>query len=277
MALASAGILQTHAQARAGEIFSGAGRVEKKELRVSQRGKRWVTRARDAGAMAALVHWYFVARHGPGASNIPKPLLIDGTANNGGNTVAFALSHCFSAVVAVEENKEDFAVLEHNLRVYGFSAPAVLALRDNVVTWLRAGGPCVQQSRALFLDPVWQKSDLQGLWLTGPEGSRVDVVEVLDDYWTPALNRLVALKCPEWYDTGTLVAVLRTKWGRRVAVDKYRFPAPAPGRTRRGRRKARARVACCLVVVYPGMWPLFADKTLGLHRVPRQVIVACAE
>lgn len=79
-------------------------------------------------------------------------VILDGTANVGGDTINFGLNNNISKVISIEKNKDTFQKLQNNIRVYGL-LDKVTPLNDDIVTIL---DKCIEHPiDILFLDAPW--------------------------------------------------------------------------------------------------------------------------
>ena len=116
--------------------FIDVTNINKSKLMISNVGKFSVSHADDAIKTANIIKSYF-------DSNIT---ITDATANNGGNTIAFALT--FKNVNSVEINKIDYDILINNLDVYNLKN--VKTYNDDYLNILDK-----LKQDVVFIDPPW--------------------------------------------------------------------------------------------------------------------------
>jgi len=79
-------------------------------------------------------------------------VILDGTANVGGDTINFGLNPNVSKIISVEKNKDTFNKLVNNIKVYGLESK-VEAINGDIVQILEACTP--HHIDLLFLDAPW--------------------------------------------------------------------------------------------------------------------------
>tara|TARA_B110000858_G_C17770451_1_gene459332 strand:+ start:387 stop:1136 length:750 start_codon:yes stop_codon:yes gene_type:complete len=124
--------------------------IKTNKLQISNIGRYSVSHPKDALTTANIIASYFKTK------NIT---ITDATANNGGNTIAFAKT--FLKVQSVEIDKTEYDILVNNLKVYGITnvdtlnedyTKIMLTLKQDVVfmdpPW---GGPSYKKKKLLKL------------------------------------------------------------------------------------------------------------------------------
>ena len=119
-----------------GNLYSNKNNINKSKLQISEQGSYSVTHKGDAKKTADIIESYF-----------GKDITItDGTANNGGNTIAFGLQ--FKKVQAVEISKKEYDILVNNINVYKLK---------NIETYHKDFIEMIPKLKqdVVFLDPPW--------------------------------------------------------------------------------------------------------------------------
>lgn len=117
-------------------MYSNKNNINKSKLQISEQGSYSVTHKEDAKKTADIIESYF-----------GKDITItDGTANNGGNTIAFGLQ--FKKVQAVEISKKEYDILVNNINVYKLK---------NIETYHKDFIEMIPKLKqdVVFLDPPW--------------------------------------------------------------------------------------------------------------------------
>ena len=129
------------------------------------------------------------------------PSIIDGTANNGGDTIHFVLSNLFSRVVSVEKDKKEFLALKHNVREFSKQHVQTFekhsAIRAEFMRFIRKS---VHWSDIVYLDPPWggrryKKHKKMNLFLAGRPLSAA-----VSDLFRRTPVKIVAVKVPFNFD-----------------------------------------------------------------------------
>lgn len=116
--------------------------IDPKNVRITDEGKYSVTFPTDANIMSNLISTIFSDNN----------IILDGTANMGGNTLSFA--KFFQSVISVELDKKNFDALKHNVGLYGFKNIELIhgdtldVIRNDKIEY-----------DILFLDPPWGGKD----------------------------------------------------------------------------------------------------------------------
>ena len=171
-----------------GNLYSNKNNINKSKLKLSQQGSYSVTHREDAKKTADIIESYF-----------GKDITItDGTANNGGNTIAFGLQ--FKKVNAVEISKEEYDILVNNINVYKLKN--IETYHKDFIEMI----PVLKQD-VVFLDPPWGGIGYQkktALPLSLGRYTLVKVIDMLKDKC-----KAVVCKVPFNYDFFSLF-----KYGR---------------------------------------------------------------
>jgi len=110
--------------------------VNKKKLLISNVGRFSVSFPKDALKTAEIIKDYL-------GKNIT---ITDGTANNGGNTIAFA--HTFKKVNSIEIDEKEYKILQNNIKEYKLKN--VTTYNDDFVVKIKT-----LKQDVIFLDPPW--------------------------------------------------------------------------------------------------------------------------
>ena len=125
------------------------------------------------------------------------PIITDGTANCGGNTVSFHLSQGFKKINSIEIDVETFNMLKNNLQTYHLPIDDIyccdyLSMYKNL------------QQDIVFIDPPWGlgyiKNPCLDLYL-----SNTNIIDLCFDIITNKMASLLVLKLPINYNLPQLI------------------------------------------------------------------------
>lgn len=121
---------------KASDYFIDEKNINKEKLKISNVGRYSVTHPEDAVKISNIVKSYF-------GKNIT---VTDATANNGGNTIAFAKT--FEKVNSVEISEAEYKILLGNIKVYGLKN-----IKTYNEDYLKVMDKLKQD--VVFIDPPW--------------------------------------------------------------------------------------------------------------------------
>lgn len=184
--------------------FPPATDVPLHEVRATPVGAYSITRWADAEPLLEALRSLLPSM----GVSLDNARIVDGTANNGGDTIAFGLAaEKGGAVVAVESDPKEYAQLCDNLNVYQQHGHlrAVFPVCDDILTvW-----PSMAHGTDLLLmDPPWggpeykRQPVIRALYLNTANGP-VDVIDAICDVFTKSPHespKVVVLKVPKQYD-----------------------------------------------------------------------------
>jgi precorrin-6B methylase 2 len=126
------------------EYFPDIPGINMSKLQMAPNSAYSITKPKDAKQIEQFINKHM------GGKNLA---ILDGTANVGGDVINFGLNPNVARVVAIEINPETFAMLENNIRVYGF-AEKIQAIQGNSLDII---GKCADGEHfdILFLDAPW--------------------------------------------------------------------------------------------------------------------------
>jgi precorrin-6B methylase 2 len=126
------------------EYFPAIPGINMSKLQMAPNSAYSITKPKDAKQIEQFINKHM------GGKNLA---ILDGTANVGGDVINFGLNPNVARVVAIEINPETFAMLENNIRVYGF-AEKIQAIQGNSLDII---GKCADGEHfdILFLDAPW--------------------------------------------------------------------------------------------------------------------------
>ena len=164
------------------------------KLKITDEGKYSVSKPEDAKITNKVIYNYFKTK------NIT---ITDATANNGGNTINFALD--FSHINAVEISKKQFDVLQHNIDVYGLKN-VTMYQEDYLKVMLRL------QQDVIFIDAPWggrgyRESAMLDLFL-----GNVNLVDVVKTLHESNVFKLCILKVPHNYNYAKLFSNINIRF-----------------------------------------------------------------
>jgi precorrin-6B methylase 2 len=118
--------------------------INMSKLQMAPNSAYSITKPKDAKQIEQFINKHI------GGKNLA---ILDGTANVGGDVINFGLNPNVARVVAIEINPDTFAMLENNIRVYGFSEK-IRAIQGNSLDII---GKCADGEHfdILFLDAPW--------------------------------------------------------------------------------------------------------------------------
>ena len=83
-----------------------------------------------------------------------KTTLIDLFAGAGGNAIAFALTECWSRIIAVEKDRDTLACAQNNAAIYGVADQITWLLADSFEYLALARGSSASLHPSLHFDPA---------------------------------------------------------------------------------------------------------------------------
>ena len=191
-----------------------------------------------------------VLRHFPGIA-LRDAAILDSTANIGGDAVNFAHNLPRMRVTAVEFNRANVPLLEHNVKALGF-CDRVETVEANCLAYI-AGRDAKQEAYDfVYCDPPWggphewkHKRSMM-LRLAAPNWSTRAIEEVpvytfVDQVFGLGVSRAVVLKAPQNFDVRLLSQELRRAG--------HRFTVKCEVVRKRARGRRRPEVAYHLYVV----------------------------
>jgi predicted RNA methylase len=165
--------------------------VNMDSLQISKVGKYSVSKPADASEINRIIAKYFTH---------PETLVItDATANNGGNTIRFALG--FYKVSAIEIDLEQFNVLTNNVRVYGLTNVDIYH-RDYLTVM------ATLKQDVIFIDAPWGGMGYKTLSHIDLFLGKRNMVSVVVDIVRNKLCKLCVLKVPSNYNFAHLFSKL---------------------------------------------------------------------
>lgn len=150
-----------------------------------------------------------VLKHFPGIS-LRESTVLDSTANIGGDTVNFIHNFPYMRVAAVEFNRDNMPLLEHNIKALGFESRAE-AIEADCLTYVAERSPEAPPFDFVYCDPPWggprewkhQRSMMLKLaapeWSTRPQ-EPVPVYTFVAKVFGLGVSRAVVLKAPQNFD-----------------------------------------------------------------------------
>jgi hypothetical protein len=166
------------------KYFTKIKGVEMNRLQISDIGKYSVSRPSETAEISRIIMNYF--------SNEPKSVSItDATANNGGNTVRFAMD--FKYVNSVEIARAQFNILKNNVEVYKFENVKLIHS-----DYLRVMNMLTQD--VIFIDAPWGGPEYKLAKNVDLYLSRRNLVNIVSEIIQDHLCRLCVLKVPNNYN-----------------------------------------------------------------------------
>ena len=126
------------------EYFPEKNGVDYAKLQMAPNSSYSITKPKDAQQISNFIKKYI---------NKKDLVIMDGTANVGGDVINFGLNGDVGKVIAVEYNKETFEKLVNNVGVYGLEKKVVTINGDTVKLVERCMGK--MHLDILFLDAPW--------------------------------------------------------------------------------------------------------------------------
>lgn len=173
--------------------------IDIQKLLISSVGKYSVSKPEDSQQTNNIISSYFKEPN--------KIIITDATANNGGNTIRFALE--YQKVNSVEISKEQFDILKNNVDVYGFKN--VSLYNDDYLTIMMK-----LKQDAIFIDAPWggvhyhRQKELD-LFL-----GKINIVNVVKQLYDANAFQICCLKVPNNYNFSRLFRTFRN-----VKMDVY--------------------------------------------------------
>ena len=185
------------------KYFSSVEGVDMDKLQISEVGKYSVSKPYDAAEISRIIKAYFPL-------GINTLIITDATANNGGNTIRFAMD--FKYVNSVEISEEQFNILKNNVVVYGFSN--VKLINGDYLRVMTALNQDV-----IFIDAPWGGPEYKSKQNVDLYLGRRNIVNVVDEIIQNNLCSLCVLKVPINYNFSKLFSKISMS---RVDIYKVR-------------------------------------------------------
>ena len=129
------------------------------------------------------------------------PIITDGTANCGGNTVSFHLSGGFKKINAIEIDTNTFDMLKNNLQTYHLSTDDIYCC-DYLSIYKTL------QQDIIFLDVPWGGIDYIKTQCLDLYLSNINIIDICYDLIINKMASLVVLKLPINYNLPDLITRL---------------------------------------------------------------------
>lgn len=126
------------------EFFPKKNGVNYEKLQMAPNSSYSITKPKDAQQISQFIKKFIDKK---------DLIIMDGTANVGGDVINFGLNGDVKKVIAVEYNRETFEKLKNNVRVYGLEKKVVCVNGDTVKIVERCMGKI--HLDILFLDAPW--------------------------------------------------------------------------------------------------------------------------
>ena len=186
------------------KYFTKVAGVEMDKLHLSDVGRYSVSKPNDAAEINKIIMEYF--------KNPDKIVITDATANNGGNTIRFALD--FKHVNSVEIDPEQYDILHHNIDIYHLQN--VTLYNQNYLDMIQ-----LLRQDVVFIDAPWggpeyKKKPKVDLYL-----GRRNIISVIEELIRYELCKLCVLKVPMNYNYSTLFSKLRSSKITIYTVSNY--------------------------------------------------------
>jgi hypothetical protein len=169
------------------KYFTKIAGVDMEKLQLSDIGRYSVSKPIDAAEINRIIMEYFQT-----PSNI---VITDATANNGGNTIRFALD--FKQVNAVEIDSDQYAILQNNVGVY--KLPNVRLYNQDYLDVMD-----ILRQDVVFIDAPWGGPDYKRKPKVDLYLGRRNIIGVVLDLIKDNLCKLCVLKVPMNYNFSNL-------------------------------------------------------------------------
>jgi predicted RNA methylase len=153
--------------------------MEESSMELTVQGEYSHTPPQEADMISHIIMSYFPSLR-------TYPVIMDGTAGAGGNTLSFA--KYFERVVAVEINKDEYKTLQHNVNKSG--------LKNIACTMGDFINERITYIPVIFLDPPWGGPNYKQLGKINLLLSEKDLTDILRPILSQHPPPVVALKVP---------------------------------------------------------------------------------
>ena len=173
------------------KYFTKIAGVQMDMLQVSDIGRYSVSKPTDAAEINRIIMEYF---------KTPDNIVItDATANNGGNTIRFALD--FRQVNSVEIDQVQYAILQNNVQVYKLAN--VRLFNNDYLEVMR-----ILRQDVVFIDAPWGGPDYKRKPKVDLYLGRINITRVVWELLQEKLCKLCVLKVPMNYNFSGLFSKL---------------------------------------------------------------------
>jgi adenine-specific DNA methylase len=173
------------------KYFTKIAGIQMDLLQLSDVGKYSVSKPTDAAEINRIIMDYF--------QNPASVVITDATANNGGNTIRFALD--FRRVNSVEIDTEQYDILQNNVQVYKLSN--VKLYNQDYLDMI----PKLHQD-VVFIDAPWGGPGYKNKPKVDLYLGRRNIVSVVEELIRDAKCKLCVLKVPINYNYSNLFSKL---------------------------------------------------------------------
>ena len=178
-------------------MFPPLPNIDIQQLQMSDVSLYSMTPWREADLISQLIRKFFIGSHPILNMSGSQPVITDGTANVGGNTISFHLAG-FQRVNSIEIDHDTCQMLCHNLRLYNCPTDHVMCL-DYLSVYR------TMEQDVVFLDPPWGGRDYSKpiqleLFLSG-----VNIIDICITLLKEHLTQLLVLKLPINYALPKLI------------------------------------------------------------------------
>ena len=157
--------------------------IDMSKLQISNIGKYSISKPDDALIINKIILKYF--------KKSKKIIVTDATANNGGNTIHFALD--FYQVNSIEIDKEQYNILKNNIEIYGLKN--VTLYNDDYLNVMKKLNQDVIFIDAPWGGPLYYKIKDLDLFL----GNK-NIINVVKELYDNMAFKLCLLKVPKNYN-----------------------------------------------------------------------------
>jgi hypothetical protein len=168
------------------KYFPNANSVKFDKLKISDVGKYSISKPSDSEVIIEIISKYFKNK-----TELKTLTITDATANNGGDTIRFAMN--FKCVNSIEINESEFNILEHNIKLYGFKNVKLFNKDFTSVI------PTIKQD-VIYVDAPWGGVNYKTKMFVDLFISNVNLIDIVNDYYNKKYFKLMILKVPKNYN-----------------------------------------------------------------------------
>jgi 16S rRNA G966 N2-methylase RsmD len=157
--------------------------VDSSKLKVSETGKYSISKPYVSQYIIDIIKEYY--------SDLKNMTITDTTANNGGDTIRFAMN--FKSVNAVEISPAEFKILENNVNQYKLKN--VKLYNESFLTFLKTS---VQD--IIYIDAPWGGPECVNNLFTNLYVDGINIIGVIKNIYEKKNFKLLILKVPKNYN-----------------------------------------------------------------------------
>jgi hypothetical protein len=165
------------------KFFPSYNNVNLEKLKISDVGEYSISKPYASQFILDVIKQYY--------SNTNDLIITDATANNGGDTIRFAMN--FKLVNSIEKCKKEFDILKHNIGVYGFTN--VKLHNDDFTKIIQS-----MNQDIIFIDAPWGGTDYKTNKCIDLYVNNINLIHIIKQLYNKKIFKLLILKVPKNYN-----------------------------------------------------------------------------